>query len=185
MKSVKFIVLVLVMMSVMAVSECGEQSANIDKKQAAQTQMVQSRLDAKVGMPSIVNGTEKRMAKELYELRDQADLITYTYMFNEMTGRLTFLGMSEGYGLPASVQYSNPEKEVYKSYDSGVSTIPQAEPNGLFMPEGLSATWVKLLDPSSGKTTAVYIEPLITVSTFPIKNAIYPPEGEQYEELTR
>lgn len=74
-----------------------------------------------------------------------------------------------GYGIPYSAQYSNPEKEVYEGgYDSGFGSLPQPEPNGLFMPESSSATWLIMLD-KEGNPRPVYVEPLIIVSPFPLK----------------
>jgi hypothetical protein len=36
------------------------------------------------------------------------------------------------------------------------------------MPEGLSATWVMLVDPKTGEPRPVYVEPSILVSPFPL-----------------
>ena len=44
--------------------------------------------------------------------------------------------------------------------------LPQADPNGLFMPSGLSATWVMLVNPRTNKPQPVYIENEIIVSPF-------------------
>jgi len=153
-----------------------------DRKQAEQTDMIQDRLNSRLGLPNIVNGTEKRLMKELYELRDQANLATFSYTMNEMTGELRFLGKSIGFGIPASVQYSNPER-VVQNYTSSYGTLPQAEPNGLFMPTGLSATWVYLINPVTREPQPTYVEPLLTVSLFPIPHAVYPKGGPQYEDL--
>lgn len=150
--------------------------------------MIQDRLNSRLGLPNIVNGQEKRLVKELYELRDQADLATFTYTYNQMTGEHRFLGKSIGFGIPASIQYSNHEKLQWideVGVDYSAITIPQAEPNGLFMPEGLSATWVYLINPVAKEDEAVYVEPLITVSPFPLPNAVYPDSGPQYSDLIK
>ena len=44
------------------------------------------------------------------------------------------------------------------------------EPNGLFMPEGLSATWLLMIDPKTNEPRPVYVEPQIIVSPFPLHN---------------
>jgi len=163
---------------------CDENVATTDKLQAQKTEMIQDRLNSKLGLPNITNGQEKRLMKELYELRDQADLVTYTYTYNNMTGEMRFLGKSIGFGIPASVQYSNPAKLVKPRIDNYLA-MPQAEPNGLFMPEGLSATWVYLIDINKGKASPTYVEPLITVSLFPLPNAAYHSSGLQYEDLIK
>jgi len=33
--------------------------------------------------------------------------------------------------------------------EQGMTTIPQPDPNGLFMPDGLSATWLMMIDPET------------------------------------
>ena len=125
-----------------------------------------------VGMPAIVNFQERKLAKMIFELRDREDLICYAYIKCEYTGELTFIGKCVGYGLPYSVQYTNPEKIAnrwgnsdVKSY-SDLWTLPQADPNGLFMPTGLSATWLMMIDPKTNEPHPVYIEPEIVVSPF-------------------
>lgn len=155
-----------------------------DAKQAVQTEQIQDRLNSKFGLPNISNGQEKRLLKELYELRDRADLSTFTYTFSEMTGELTFLGKSIGFGIPGGVQYSNPERIdlVRSTAPYTPVVITQPEPNGLFMPDSVSATWVYLISPS-GDISPTYVEPTITVSLFPIVNAKYPETGPQYADL--
>jgi hypothetical protein len=122
-----------------------------------------------VGQPAIVNFREKKQLKMLYELRDKEDLICYCYIVT-ITGKKVFLGKCIGYGLPYSVQFTNPEKivraDLGQSY--GDMTVPQPEPNGLFMPEGLSATWVMLIDPRTKKPRPVFVENEIIISPFKI-----------------
>ena len=164
---------------------CPVESTSTDSKQAGQTEMIQDRLNSKFGLPNISNGQEKRLLKELYELRDRADLSTFTYTFSEMTGELTFLGKSIGFGIPGAVQYSNPQRIAKVQYFSGQAepvVVAQPEPNGLFMPDSVSATWVYLISPS-GDISPTYVEPTISVSLFPIQNAKYPETGPQYADL--
>ena len=124
---------------------------------------------SQIGMPAIVNFQERKLFKQIIELRDSEDLITYCYFFNEIEGKVgQFLGKGIGYGIPAATQFTNPNKIVndpYK-YQSGGKVVPQADPNGLFMPTATSATWYMLLD-KEGVPHPVFIEPLIIVS--PIK----------------
>jgi hypothetical protein len=55
------------------------------------------------------------------------------------------------------------EKEVF--HTNLLHTLPQAEPNGLFMPSSAEGTWLMLLD-SKNEPHPVYIEPRIIVSPF-------------------
>lgn len=137
---------------------------SFDAKQREETENALKEAHSQIGMPAIVNYQERKLAKMIFELRDQEELITYAYIVN-LHGELIFLGKCIGFGLPYSVQYTNPMKRIYRGSDG---TIPQADPNGLFMPEGLSATWLMMIDKTTGKARPVYIEPQIIVSPFPL-----------------
>jgi len=168
-KIIMFVISVVIMIVIIGCNEVKPKSDEIIQKQqeAAMREAV-----AQTGLPAIRNFKEKKMLKMLYELRDQEDLICHAYLFNVMTGEVgQYLGKCIGYGLPASTQYSNPEKIVHKETYQGGSfgTLPQAEPNGLFMPNGLSATWLMMIDPKTNKPRPVYVEPLIIVSPFKLK----------------
>jgi len=118
------------------------------------------------GMPAIVNFQERKLMKMIYEKRDQADLITYTYIV-DMQGKRHFLTKSMGFGLPYGTQYSNPEKLTY-IYNHGYFTLPQAEPNSLFMPDSAAATWVMAIPPNGGEPQPMYVEDNILVSLWPL-----------------
>lgn len=119
-----------------------------------------------VGMPAIPNFTEKRNAKDIYERRDKA-IATHAYIVNEMRGCLVYLGAAIGYGLPYATQYSSPTKWDRMSVAGGGwswQQMPQAEPNGLFMPSSAEGTWIWLTN--GDKTEPVYVEPRVVVSPF-------------------
>lgn len=134
---------------------CSNSTKQKYEEKAYQGDLMQKASDT-VGMPNITNFTEREMAKMIFELRDDANLVTYSYVKN-MNGKYTYLGQSVGYGLPYSVQYTAPED---------LNGDPQADPNGLYMPEGLSSTWIMLVDETTGETTPVYVEDNLTVTQF-------------------
>lgn len=161
MKRLFFALFVLFPLSVFAM---GEMPTDSNEEQTRATEQSMKEMHAQIGMPAIKNFQERKLAKMIFELRDQGDLITYAYLVGEMTGQLVYLGQCIGYGLPYSVQYTNPEKRIGDGIDGEIATIPQADPNGLFMPAGLSATWLMLIDEDSGVPKPVYVEPPIIVS---------------------
>jgi hypothetical protein len=117
-----------------------------------------------VGMPSIVNFAEKRMMKDIMELRDQ-NVATTTYLV-DMNGRLHKVCNSVGYGLPYATQYTNPQRIAY---DSGhMTTLPQADPNGLYSPASADGTWILCVDSKTGKAKPVFMEPRVIVSPIPL-----------------
>lgn len=156
-------IMVTVMMLTMGNSSCTSKN-DTDKKQAAQTEKLAAEADRQVGQPGITNFTERKFVKYLYELRDQDGVSTFTYTV-DMHGKLHFLCESIGYGIPYSAQFVNPEKPKWWSSGAAV-TLPQPEPNGLFVPDGLSATWVLCIDDKGESVRPVYCEPEILVSPF-------------------
>lgn len=168
----------------MGVSECdqtGNKKASKDSSdavQAEQTKQALSEAQRQVGMPNIVNWQQRKLMKMIYELCDKEDLICYAYIKSDYQGKLFFIGKCIGFGIPFSAQFTNPmriwdlEKEggaINKFQDAGeLQVLPQADPNGLFMPTSSSATWLMMIDPKTNQPRPVYIEPEIVVSPFPL-----------------
>jgi len=158
---------ILALIPLVFLTACDEKAPGTDGVQAQQTENALAEANLQVGYPNIINFTERKLAKSILELRDSEGLATWTYIV-DMHGKLHFLTESIGYGLPYSVQFTNPEKVVHKRIGNGGSfgTLPQADPNGLFMPNGLSATWILASTPEGPKP--IYVEPQILVSPFPL-----------------
>lgn len=153
----KFMISVLVAISIL----CGCEPSS-DELQSRQQEQILREGTSAVGMPAIKNFREKRILKDIIELCDQDGLTTYTYLWNEINGRLVFLGETIGYGIPYATQFTNPQKR-----DIGSTTVlPQADPNGLFKPSSADGTWILLKDPSGGAVKPVFVEPRIIVSPF-------------------
>lgn len=153
--------ILLVLLSLVSVS-CRFKD-DVDEKQAKATEQLMKQAEQEIGMPAIVNFQERKLAKMIFELRDQEDLTTYAYIIS-LEGELIFIGECIGFGLPYSVQYTNPMRIEHVT--GRRLSIPQADPNGLFMPEGLSATWLMMVDPKGKSPRPVYVEPEILVSPF-------------------
>lgn len=148
------------------VAACSPQPLSSDEKQRRAQESLSQEADNQVGMPAIKNFQEKRMAKMIFELRDTS-IATYTYIFDN-NGRPHWFCDSVGYGLPYSTQYTNPMRYLGQG-----ATLPQPDPNGLFMPPQADGTWVMCIDPEDKKAKTVYVEPKVTTSPFKLKQAIY------------
>lgn len=147
---------------------CGpiEQSAEQQRTQQVKTQMKAA--VRQVPPPKIQNFQELRWATYLYELRDQT-FGTYSY-YTDLNGNLHFICESVGFGINASVQITNPERIISHTHQS-FGTIPQPEPNALYMPEGLAATYVLCAAENTPLGVApIYIEDNVIVSVFPLKH---------------
>lgn len=174
---IELLIIVAGLVFIMAIAAsqfgCAGRSSSADAQLGAATEQAMKEMVAQTGMPAIKNWQERKLAKMIFELRDQENLVCYAYLVNKMQGKLVYFGKCIGFGLPYSVQYTNPKKLVdrygrtIKGPNYDIQQLPQADPNGLFMPEGLSATWLMMLD-KQGEPHPVYIEPEIVVSPFPL-----------------
>ena len=163
---------VLALAIIVALTGCDAQPTS-DETQRVQQEKILSEGSSQVGMPAIKNFRERKLLKDILEMRDQSGLITYTYVENQiptvkpgvtiMGGKFTYVGESVGYGLPYATQFTNPEKVEYSS-TKGYVTMPQADPNGLFSPSSASGTWVLLKNPNGPETKPVYMEPNVFVA---------------------
>lgn len=154
----KLLVCLILCLSVCTLVGCIGPDAT-DRENDYQEELM-SKANKAVGMPNITEFTEKKMAKMIWEMRDDSDLVTYSYISN-MDGKFIYLGQSIGYGLPYSTQYTCPEQYEYNG-----TTVPQADPNGLYSGDGLSSTWVMLVDETTGQSSPVYVEQELFVSTY-------------------
>ena len=147
---------------------CNYDQTSSDVQREKQEKLVSEGV-SQVGMPAIKNFRELKLAKDLYELRDQTGLVTYTYLWSEMQGKVMFFCNSIGYPIPYSTQYSAPESMQYwHATESrwGVDRLPQAEPNGLFTPGAAEGTWIMCQDAEKKDVRPVYVEPRVVVSPF-------------------
>ncbi len=153
----------------LSVSSCGQRQDS-DTVLAQKQELAMQDANSQIGMPAIKNFQERKLMKMIFELRDQANVINYAYLFSEMTGKLVYLGKCLGYGLPYATQFTNPQKADYNGSNSGGNiTLPQADPNGLFMPSSANGTWVMLINPKTNQAQPVFVEPNVIVSPFPLE----------------
>lgn len=144
--------------------DCGSSAPTSDTIQQQRQEKITRDAIESVGMPAIHNYRELRMAKEIQELRDRHDVVSYTYLYAEASGKLTFLCESSGYGLPYSTQFTSPQKIAASGHQYGYAILPQAEPNGLFSPQSSEGTWVMCKDPNGPDVKPVYVEAKVITS---------------------
>jgi len=139
-----------------------------DRIQAAQQETILAEGTRAVGMPAIKNFQERKLLKDILELRDQTNLATYTYVWSEMKGRGTFLCDSLGFGLPyADAVHEPAERQLLRDKFRRrtwrcrrlirMGSFRQPQPKE----RGSCASTAKGKDISP-----IYVEPRIIVSTF-------------------
>jgi hypothetical protein len=169
----------LLIVAILALTGCNdEKKPTADDVQTRQQETLLQEGNAQIGMPAIKNFRERKMLKDILELRDQADFVTYTYLENEyphivhgktaLAGKLTFFGQSIGYAIPYATQFTAPQKPDLHSgeYNGGNIVLPQADPNGLFSPASAEGTWIMLKDPNGTEVKPVYVEPRVVTTPF-------------------
>lgn len=165
----RFIPILLVFSIIlMGADDCEGDASEAEKQAREDVEQLANELYSEVGTPEINNFQEAKIAKEIMELRDQEGLTTWTYIVDRDGGK-HLVCKSIGYGLPYSTQLTNPEKTIEESH-GGDHAIPQREPNGLYMPNNVSATWVLCQDDSERGYSPQYVEPRIMVLTEPVEN---------------
>lgn len=105
--------------------------------------------------PSITNYYEYLQLKQIYEARDNPQLVLNAYLYSEQTGQLTCLGKVKGFGVPYGTQWSQP--------NATAGAVP--EPNGLYPSTNTSADWIQLIDPRTGKTSIAFVEPNLVITS--------------------
>lgn len=155
-------------MIALGLTACVDNPPTSDQVDARRQERLSSESSAQVGVPGVNKFTEKKIVKKLYELRD-SNISTFTYVL-DMQGRLWHVCDSVGFGLPYGVQFTNPEKHVNYNNSTGIGyNIPQAEPNGLYMPPTAEGTWVMCAG-SNGNIDPMYVEPKVISSTHKLKS---------------
>jgi hypothetical protein len=157
--------LVLFCFLALILTACNQPDTATSLERKKQAEMSLRGVEA-VGMPAIVNFAEKRMMKDILELRDR-NVATTTYIV-DMNGKMHKVCDSVGFGLPYATQYTNPQMPQQTIAGGSTYVLPQADPNGLYSPASADGTWVQCVDPKTKKATVVYVEPRIIVSPFPI-----------------
>ena len=174
----RYVFLLISVLFITVLSSSCRRGQNSDSVMNEKMETLADEANRQVGVPAITNFQEKKTLKWIYELCDQENLICYAYLVNEYNGTVgQFLGECLGYGVPYSTQFSNPTKFqgvtadkvadfAGRNWTYSYELMPQAEPNGLFKPEGMSATWLIMIDPKTREPRPLYIEPPIIVSPY-------------------
>ena len=174
MKKIMMFVGVLALSMLVTACDVPSHQPTAEQRQTQQTKALMDDAEQRVGMPRVTNFTEKRLANQIMELRDQPNLATYTYTV-DMQGKSHCLGRSIGFGLPYTTQITNPMqlKDTTDQFGNGWAIWPQAEPNGLYSSDSTDATWVLLVG-ADGKPKPAYIESQVTVTLEPLRTAADP-----------
>jgi hypothetical protein len=170
-----FVPIALSAMSIGLAGCLEERAPTAASREARQTEFLANQAAVAVGMPAINNFTEKRQLKTIYELRDMANLVTYSYTLDLNGNRHKICpSTSVGFGIPYATQFTSPTAMqrwyLPRTTDYiaawGEREASQPEPNGLHMPSSADATWVICLHPNGKDLSPTYVEPRTVVYLF-------------------
>jgi len=149
---------------------CDAQPAQPTANQVEHAQQMaqQAEGQASVGPVDIINWTQKRQFKASLEAFDQPNLVTYSYLFSNYTGKVVPLCRSQGYGFNEATEYTNPMQSEWKYEGNGgveSAVTSQQDPNGLYSRPTSAGTLLMCLT-IAGKVMPVRSEP--DVLTLPV-----------------
>ena len=170
-KIVLFSLLVLLLVSL---SGCAESTDTATNQEAQQVEAQQQQYLIAQPVPQFDWSLERYLVGELYKIRNRK-VATYSVWRSDY-GLIEGDCPSSGYGIPYDVSMTNPlqatdvSKEGRRhSYEGGALTsIGQAEPNGIFASTNTSATWVFCVD-ETGDLMPVYVESHVTVYPYAVE----------------
>lgn len=166
----KFKVLAIVLCSILLVGMLA--GCSYESEETQYTDGLKNQISDMYGFPEVSQFFEYSQLKEIYEMRDNPNLVCYWYTKNDMSGKWVYQGTCVGYGIPYSASITSPESmQMYsKHYDWQILPLP--EPNGLYTDRlSTSATWILSTD-NNGEITPIYVESEITVSQFKIDSRL-------------
>lgn len=134
------------------------------KKEAASVNAQQAQYAIGQPVPKFDWSLERHLMIELYKLRNQK-VSTYAIWRSDY-GMIEGDCPSLGYGLPYDVSLTNPLVSTGSTVHS-ITSIEQAEPNGIFASKNTSATWVMCLNKTGG-IEPVYVESKVTIYPGPM-----------------
>lgn len=146
----------IAILAICTMTACGETA------ETEYTEDLKEQIKDTHGFPDVSNFFEYSQLKEIYEMRDNPNLICYWYTKNDMSGKWIYQGTCIGYGIPYGASITSPES-YQKVLSASWEMAPLAEPNGLYTDSVTSsATWI-LTTNKEGDIKPTYIESEITV----------------------
>jgi len=145
-----------------------DQSQETKVSQEAQMQQKQYAIGQPI--PKFDFSLERQLVIELYKIRNKK-VATHSVWRSDF-GMVEGDCPSMGFGLPYDISLTNPLQatdEDIQGYDKqSLTSIEQAEPNGIFASKNTTATWVMCVG-DSGQIEPVYVESKVTVYPGPVK----------------
>jgi hypothetical protein len=142
-----------------------------ETRDAERVNQQQSQYEKGQPVPAFDWSLERHLVIELYKVRNQK-AATHS-VWRSDRGMIEGDCPSYGYGIPYDTSLTNPLVATSRDPNSdwrreSLTSIEQAEPNGIFASKNTAATWVMCLG-AGGNIEPVYVETKVTVYPGPVK----------------
>jgi hypothetical protein len=145
-------------------NNCLSSSISSEKRDKKQVQQQQAQYQKGQPIPAYDWSLERDLLRKLYDIRNEK--VSTHSIWRSDHGIIEGDCPSYGYGVPYDSSLTNPLQSTGNSMQT-ITTIEQAEPNGIFASKNTAATWVFCLG-ESGKLEPMYIETKVTVYPGPV-----------------
>ena len=164
----KLSIIFIFILAIMTIFSGCEDSAASKETQAVQKQ--QSQFAKGQPVPAFDWSFERDLIIQLYRLRNEK-VATYTVWRSDY-GIIEGHCASIGYGIPYDTSLTNPlmstDEDQRGRRNNALTSIEQAEPNGIFASKNTTATWIMSVDKKTHQIMPLYIESKVTVYPYPI-----------------
>lgn len=159
----------IVLIMTLSLVGCGEMRKGTEALDAAKVASQQSQYSKGQPIPAFDWSLERHLVIQLYHVRN-TKAATHS-VWRSDRGLVEGDCPSYGYGIPYDTSLTNPlmaTDEDLEGYDkSALTSIEQAEPNGIFASKNTAATWVMCLG-EVGNIEPIYVETKVTVYPGPV-----------------
>jgi hypothetical protein len=150
-----------------------QQSTGVEARDSQRVAQQQSQYEKGQPIPAFDWSLERHLVIALYNVRNQK-AATHS-VWRSDRGMIEGDCPSYGYGIPYDTSLTNPlvatdidlDGEEHSYQGGALTSIEQAEPNGIFASKNTAATWVMCLG-QAGDIEPVYVETKVTVYPGPV-----------------
>lgn len=158
-KIIAFVAAIMVAIPLIGVKGGCDSIPDQEAQDRAAVERQQEQYSARQPVPAYDWSLERELVRKLYDIRNSR--VSTHSVWRSDYGTIEGDCPSMGYGLPYDTSLTNPLQPSGSSLHS-LTSIGQAEPNGVFASTNTSATWVICVG-DSGQLEPVYVESKVTV----------------------
>ena len=169
----RYITYTVLLIVAIVIAGCKAGDETTESRDSKRVQQQQSQYEKGQPLPAFDWSLERHLVIELYKVRNQK-AATHS-VWRSDRGLIEGDCPSYGYGIPYDTSLTNPlvatdidlQGDEHHYQGGALTSIEQAEPNGVFASKNTAATWVMCLG-EAGTIEPVYVETKVTVYPGPV-----------------